>query len=79
MRELGLSAVGRSCCCWRLAGGEERRLGRSAVGFVSSVLAGEGRVCGGWLTEVESPVVVAQAKKEGTASGRKSVSVRART
>jgi hypothetical protein len=28
---------------------------------------------------VESPVVVAQAKKEGTASGRKSVSVRART
>jgi hypothetical protein len=58
---------------------EERRLGRSAVGFVSSVLAGEGRVCGGWLTEVEGPVVVAQAKKEGTASGRKSVSVWART
>ena len=67
MRELGLSAVGRSCRCWRLAGGEKagsvgwrRRLGRSAVGFVSSVLAGEGRVCGGWFTEMEGPVVVAQ-------------------
>jgi len=43
----GLSAVSRSCRCWRLAGGEKagsvgwrRRLGRSAVGFVSSVLAG---------------------------------------
>jgi hypothetical protein len=23
MRELGLSAVGRSCRCWRLAGGEK--------------------------------------------------------
>jgi hypothetical protein len=50
-----------------LAGGEKvgsvgwrRRLGRSAVGLVSSFLAGEGRVCGGWFIEMEGPVVVAQ-------------------